>query len=194
MTLYNQSLTKKFYSGDGYRLSWLLPTQFLPVLLVNKIRLQWVPILGFICEDDNQEFRVVSAHASFLCKFPFPFPVPIRFPFPAFPVARKTLIWILLLLMCITDCTGQRLPLIVVQYYFLGGEEVLVKRLPHGNARHSKMPYVPTQNSTNEEMKNSLENLPPREVANSTYTKMLEEWWKFEVLVKYHEVEIKCMI
>ena len=71
--------------------------------------------------------------------------------------------------MCITDCTGQQLPLIVVQYYFLGGEEVPVKRLLHGNAKHSKMPYVRTQKSTIDEMKNSLENLPPREVANSTY-------------------------
>ena len=73
--------------------------------------------------------------------------------------------------MCIIDCTGQQLPLIVVQYYFLGGEEVPVKRLPHGNAKRSNMPYmyVRTQKSTIDEMKNSLENLPPHEVANSTY-------------------------
>ena len=70
----------------------------------------------------------------------------------------------------VRDAAGRQVPKAMVQYFFVGGEEMIVKLLPHGNSSYSKRPYYRTQPSTLSEMKAVSKSKPP----SVTYKHMLE--------------------
>lgn len=56
-----------------------------------------------------------------------------------------------------------------MQYSFFLGEVVPVKLEPHGNARHSERPYIRTQHSTLNEIKENLSTLTPKAAIKVVY-------------------------
>lgn len=73
----------------------------------------------------------------------------------------------------VSDCYNDLLPLAIVQYTFLHGEALPVKIESHGNAKHfDGRPYVRTQHSTLEEVKENLSTLPPKTAIKKVYDRV----------------------
>ena len=61
------------------------------------------------------------------------------------------------------------MPLSVVQYSFLFGEALPVKMEPHGNARHDDRPYIRTQHSTLDDIKENVSSMAPKAAVKRVY-------------------------
>ena len=64
-----------------------------------------------------------------------------------------------------------KIPLVIVQYTFSDGIEVPIKVAPHGNSTKNKQPFLRTQCSTLESIKENIPSMSPKEILNETYSK-----------------------
>lgn len=65
----------------------------------------------------------------------------------------------------------QRIPLTIIQYTFSDGIVVPIKLAPHGNSVSNQRPFFRTQASTIDLIKESMSDMPPKELINKTYAK-----------------------
>ena len=63
------------------------------------------------------------------------------------------------------------IPYVIIQYTFSDGVEIPIKMAPHGNSTKSKQPFLRTQRSTLESMKENIPGMSPKKVLNETYSK-----------------------
>ena len=67
------------------------------------------------------------------------------------------------------DSNKKRLPVTLIQYVFLGGEEVPVLLPSHGNSKKNKRPYIRTQKSTLDSIKENIGVMRPKQTVEKVY-------------------------
>lgn len=68
----------------------------------------------------------------------------------------------------VPDSNGHQLPLAIVQYSFLDGKAVPIRMKSHANAKHDR-PYMRTQQSTLEDIKENVCTMPPKSAIKEVY-------------------------
>lgn len=94
-------------------------------------------------------------------------------------------------LSCTVGPQGNSLPLVIVQYTFCDGIVVPIQMAPHGNSTKNKRPFLRTDSSTFQSVKENISTMASKEVLKKTYDKaggLLQMCSSGEVSWNLHQV------